>query len=74
MFVAPTIRTERTPKADARFLNMQGLNPTEAANLIALKHGLTVHNPNGTPVKWTLDQVNRMLFLAAQAESGKLKR
>ena len=75
--VAPT-RTSPKRKAQAagtpapatrpvyRLLLMKGLTPTEAANLTAWICGLSTSDP-----RWSLKQINQLLFLRAMRQSGR---
>ena len=49
-----------------RLLLMKGLTPTEAANLTAFICGLSTSDP-----RWSLKQVNQLLFLRAMRQSGR---
>lgn len=48
-----------------RLLLMKGLTPTEAANLTAFICGLSTSDP-----RWSLNQVNQLLFLRAMRQAG----
>lgn len=75
--VAPT-RTSPKRKAQAaatpapatrpvyRLLLMKGLTPTEAANMTAFICGLST-----TDARWSLKQVNQLLFLRAMQQAGR---
>ena len=75
--VAPT-RTSPKRKVEAtgtpapatrpvyRLLLMKGLTPTEAANLTAWICGLSTSDP-----RWSLKQINQLLFLRAMRQSGR---
>ena len=75
--VAPT-RTSPKRKSEAtgtsapatrpvyRLLLMKGLTPTEAANLTAWICGLSTSDP-----RWSLKQINQLLFLRAMRQSGR---
>ena len=45
---------------------MQGMNPTEAANLTAFMCGLPT-----TDLHWSLKQVNQLLFLRSMRQAGR---
>ena len=45
---------------------MKGLTPTEAANLTAWICGLSTSDP-----RWSLKQINQLLFLRAMRQSGR---
>ena len=49
-----------------RLLLMQGMNPTEAANLTAFMCGLPT-----TDLHWSLKQVNQLLFLRSMRQAGR---
>ena len=49
-----------------RLLLMKGLTPTEAANLTAFICGLSTSDP-----RWSLKQVNQLLFLRAMRQAGR---
>jgi hypothetical protein len=49
-----------------RLLLMKGLSPTEAANLTAYICGLSTSDP-----RWSLKQVNQLLFLRAMRQAGR---
>ena len=49
-----------------RLLLMKGLTPTEAANLTAWICGLSTSDP-----RWSLKQINQLLFLRAMRQSGR---
>ena len=49
-----------------RLLLMKGLTPTEAANLTAFICGLSTSDP-----RWSLRQVNQLLFLRAMRQAGR---
>ena len=49
-----------------RRLLMQGLAPTEAANLTAFLCGIPI-----AEVRWSLRQVNQLLFLREMARTGR---
>jgi hypothetical protein len=60
---APTAQTTR---ATYRHLLMKGMEPEEAANLTAFIAGIPVGES-----KWTLKQINQLLFLRRMAETGR---
>ena len=45
---------------------MKGLTPTEAANLTAFICGLSTTDP-----RWSLKQVNQLLFLRSMQQAGR---
>jgi hypothetical protein len=45
---------------------MQGMTPTEAANLTAFMCGLPT-----TDLRWSLKQVNQLLFLRTMRQAGR---
>ena len=49
-----------------RLLLMKGLTPTEAANLTAFICGISTTDP-----RWSLKQVNQLLFLRAMRQAGR---
>ena len=49
-----------------RLLLMKGLSPAEAANLTAFICGLSTTDP-----RWSLKQINQLLFLRAMQQSGR---
>lgn len=49
-----------------RLLLMKGLTPSEAANLTAYICGLSTADP-----RWSLKQVNQLLFLRSMRQSGR---
>lgn len=53
------------PRASHRLLVLRGLTPDEAANLIAFRWGIPVGEQ-----RWTLAEVNRLLFLRALSRVG----
>jgi len=75
-----TTPTHTSPKAKAqpagspapatrpvyRLLLMKGLTPTEAANLTAFICGISTSDP-----RWSLKQVNQLLFLRAMRQAGR---
>jgi len=54
------------PKAVWRQLQMQGLSPDEAANLTAFVYGLPTAD-----LRWSLPQLNQLLFLRQMRQSGR---
>ena len=53
-------------RATFRLLLLRGLAPDEAANLTAYLCGLPVHD-----ARWTLGEINRLLFLRDLSRSGR---
>ena len=53
-------------RATFRLLLLRGLAPDEAANLTAYLCGLPVHD-----ARWTLGEINRLLFLRELSRSGR---
>jgi len=49
-----------------RLLQMRGLTPDEAANLTAFLYGLPT-----TDLRWSLPQLNQLLFLRQMHQSGR---
>lgn len=60
--LADTLATRST----YRVLLMRGLTPEEAANLTAFLCGIPIDQ-----VRWSLRQVNQLLFLRAMAQTGR---
>jgi hypothetical protein len=60
--LADTMATRST----YRVLLMRGLSPEEAANLTAFLCGIPIDQ-----VRWSLRQVNQLLFLRAMARTGR---
>lgn len=60
--LADTLATRST----YRVLLMRGLTPEEAANLTAFLCGIPIDQ-----VRWSLRQVNQLLFLRAMARTGR---
>ncbi len=60
--LADTLATRST----YRVLLMRGLTPEEAANLTAFLCGIPIDQ-----VRWSLRQVNQLLFLRAMAQKGR---
>ena len=60
--LADTLATRST----YRVLLMRGLTPEEAANLTAFLCGIPI-----AQVRWSLSQVNQLLFLRAMAQTGR---
>jgi hypothetical protein len=48
-----------------RLLQMKGMTPDEAANLTAFLYGLPTAD-----LRWTLPQLNQLLFLRQMQQSG----
>jgi hypothetical protein len=55
---ARTVAPAPTPRATFRHLQLKGLTPGEAASLTAFMCGLPT-----TDLRWSLGQINEMLFL-----------
>jgi hypothetical protein len=66
---SPASRPERTPevptRATYRSLIIRGLEPDEAANLTAYLSGIGIGGS-----RWTLRQINQLLFLRQMHRSG----
>ena len=58
--------TPPATRAVYRLLLMKGMSPAEAANLTAFVCGLST-----TDVRWSLRQVNQLLFLRAMRQAGR---
>jgi hypothetical protein len=55
-----------TPRAVWRLLQMRGMTPDEAANLTAFLYGLPT-----TDLRWSLPQLNKLLFLRQMRQDGR---
>jgi len=55
-----------TPRAVWRLLQMKGMTPDEAASLTAFLYGLPTAD-----LRWTLPQLNQLLFLRQMRQSGR---
>jgi hypothetical protein len=55
-----------SPRAVWRLLQMKGMTPDEAANLTAFLYGLPTAD-----LRWTLPQLNQLLFLRQMRQSGR---
>lgn len=64
--LAPAPSREQTTRAIYRLLVLRGLAPDEATNLIAYVCGLPVDGG-----RWTLAEIDRLLFLQALAWAGR---
>jgi len=63
----PTLpATSTTTRVTYRMLVLRGLAPDEAANLTAFLSGIPV-----TEHHWKLNEVNRLLFIRALAQTGR---
>ena len=58
--------TAPTPRSVWRLLQMKGMTPDEAANLTAFLYGLPTAD-----LRWTLPQLNQLLFLRKMQQSGR---
>jgi hypothetical protein len=58
--------TAQTTRATYRHLLLKGMEPEEAANLTAFIAGIPVGEGH-----WTLQQINKLLFLRRMAETGR---
>ena len=58
--------TPQTTRATYRHLLLKGMEPDEAANLTAFIAGIPVGEAH-----WTLQQINKLLFLRRMAETGR---
>ena len=58
-----------TPRAVSRLLQMRGMTPDEAANLTAFLYGLPTAD-----LRWSLPQLNQLLFLRQMRQSGRFGR
>lgn len=55
-----------SPRTVWRLLQMKGMTPDEAANLTAFLYGLPTAD-----LRWSLNQVNQLLFLRQMCQSGR---
>jgi hypothetical protein len=65
--IAPPTRQASTVIGTYRRLQMAGLSPTEAANLTAHLSGLPIEGQ-----KWSINEIQRLLFIRSLVESGRL--
>jgi hypothetical protein len=65
--VKPPARVHETVRATYQRLRMVGLTPTEAGNLTAHLNGLQV-----TDRAWTLQEIERILFIRALVDLGRI--
>ena len=63
----PPTRQATTVLSTYRRLQIAGLNPTEAANLTAHLSGLPIDGQ-----KWTIWEIQQLLFVRSLVESGRL--
>ena len=63
---SPSPTPTPTPRAVWRLLQMRGMTPDEAANLTAFLHGLPTAD-----LRWSLPQLNQLLFLRQMRLSGR---
>ncbi|MDO8485759.1 MAG: hypothetical protein Q7S35_12535 [Candidatus Limnocylindrales bacterium] len=63
---APTPAPTPAPRAVWRLLQMKGMTPDEAASLTAFLYGLPT-----TDLRWTLPQLNQLLFLQRLHQIGR---
>jgi hypothetical protein len=63
--VTPAEAPGPSPRAIWRLLQMKGMTPDEAANLTAFLYGLPT-----TDLRWSLLQLNQLLFLRQMRQSG----
>ena len=61
-----TPATTPSPRSVWRLLQMKGMTPDEAANLTAFLYGLPTAD-----LRWTLPQLNKLLFLREMQKSGR---
>jgi len=57
-----------SPRAVWRLLQMKGMTPDEAASLTAFLYGLPTAD-----LRWTLPQLNQLLFLREMRQSGRFR-
>jgi hypothetical protein len=62
----PATATAPTPRSVWRLLQMKGMTPDEAANLTAFLYGLPTAD-----LRWSLPQLNQLLFLRQMQQSGR---
>ena len=62
----PEPKTGLATRSTYRNLLMKGMEPEEAANLTAFLAGIPVGEGH-----WTLQQINKILFLRRMAETGR---
>lgn len=55
-----------SPRAMWRLLQMKGMSPDEAASLTAFLYGLPT-----TDLRWSLPQLNKLLFLRSLRQTGR---
>jgi len=55
-----------SPRAVWRLLQMKGMTPDEASNLTAFLYGLPTAD-----LRWSLKQINQLLFLREMRQSGR---
>jgi hypothetical protein len=63
---APDETTELVTRSTYRMLVSRGLAPDEAATLTAFMCGIPIEN-----VRWSIRQVNQLLFLRAMVQTGR---
>jgi len=66
---APPPSPTPSPRAVSRLLQMRGMTPDEAANLTAFLYGLPTAD-----LRWSLAQLNQLLFLRQMRQSGRFGR
>ena len=66
--VPSPVREQRTVRATYQRLRMVGLSTMEAGNLTAHLHGLHVAEHG-----WTLQEIERLLFIRALVELGRIE-
>lgn len=64
--MTPAAAPAPSPRAVWRLLQMKGMTPDEAANLTAFMYGLPTAD-----VRWSLPQLNQLLFLRQMRQSGR---
>jgi hypothetical protein len=65
----PSAGPTPSPQAVSRLLQMKGMTPDEAANLTAFLYGLPTAD-----LRWSLPQLNQLLFLRGMRQSGRFGR
>ena len=66
---APSPSPTPSPRTVSRLLQMRGMSPDEAANLTAFLYGLPTAD-----LRWSLPQLNQLLFLRQMRQSGRFGR
>ncbi len=64
----PPAAATPSPRVVWRLLQMKGMTPDEAASLTAFLYGLPTAD-----LRWTLPQLNQLLFLREMRQSGRFR-